>query len=108
MFHVLLVLPVMAAFGVMAGAVLTVMLGLLCVAFFLELLLGLFCRALRWLLWLPVLFGVFGFMLSVTALSFWALPKSVIFIFWGLFGLMVLCGWLAACLLKKVYVWIHG
>ena len=44
MFHVLLVLPVMAAFGAAAGAVLVIMAALLCGAFLLELLLGLFLQ----------------------------------------------------------------
>ena len=63
MFHVLLALPVLAAFGAAAGAVLAAVLGLLGLAFFAELLLGLFCRKLRWLMWLPVLMGALGLML---------------------------------------------
>ena len=107
MFHVLLVLPVMAAFGAAAGAVLVIMAALLCGAFLLELLLGLFCRTIRWLLWMPVLFGGLGLMLSMVALSFWALPKAVFVLFWALFGFMLLCGWLAAWVLKKIYFWIR-
>ena len=107
MFHVLLVLPGMAAFGAAAGAVLVIMVALLCGAFLLVLLLGLFCRTIRWLLWLPVLFGSLGLLLCLTAGAF-PLTLAVILGFWGLFGFMLLCGWLAAWVLKKIYFWIRG
>ena len=55
MFHVLLALPVLTVFGAAAAMVLAAMLTLWGAAFGAELLLGLFCRKRRWLLWLLVL-----------------------------------------------------
>lgn len=101
MFHVLLVLPILASFGALAGVVLAMMGFLLGGAFFWELLLGLFCKTKKWLLWLPVLFGVFGLLLSLSWLSFSSEMKTATFVFWGLYALCLLCGRGLSCLLKK-------
>lgn len=101
MFHVLLVLPILASFGALAWLVLSVGGFLLGGAFLWELLLGLFCKTKKWLLWLPVLFGVFGLLLSLSWLSFSPEMKTAVFVFWGLFALCLLCGRGLSCLLKK-------
>lgn len=104
MFHVLLALPVLAVFGAAAGAALAVMLGLLALAFFAELVLGLFFRTLRWLVWLPVSLGVGGLALCFLA----ALPAAPVLVFWLLYGLMLLFGWVISLLLWGIFHWLRG
>ena len=59
MFHVLLALPAIAVFGTVAGTVLTVLGGLLGLAFIIQLLFGFVFRTVKWLLWLPGVLGSF-------------------------------------------------
>ena len=59
MFHALLVLPAVAVFGTVAGTVLTVLFGLLGLAFIAELLFGFVFQTVKWLLWLPGVLGSF-------------------------------------------------
>ena len=101
MFHMLLALPFLAAFGAAAGLVLTVLLVLLAAAFFTELLLGLFFRTLRFFVWLPALLGAAGL-----ALCFFApLPvaASAVLLFWGGYGVLLLCGWGVSSLLRLLF-----
>ena len=66
MFHVLLALPAIAVFGTVAGTVLSVLSGLLVLAFIAELLFGFVFRMAKWLLWLMLVFGlVYGLVLLV-------------------------------------------
>lgn len=58
MFHVLLALPAIAVFGTVAGTVLSVLSGLLVLAFIAELLFGFVFRMAKWLLWLPCVLGM--------------------------------------------------
>ena len=58
MFHALLVLPAVAVFGTVAGTVLTVLFGLLGLAFIAELLFGFVFQTVKWLLWLPGVLGM--------------------------------------------------
>ena len=58
MFHVLLALPAIAVFGTVAGTVLTVLGGLLGLAFIIQLLFGFVFRTVKWLLWLPFALGM--------------------------------------------------
>lgn len=106
MFHVLLALPVLAAFGAAAGAVLAAVLGLLGLAFFAELLLGLFCRKLRWLMWLPVLMGALGLLLSLMA--FLPVSLGAVLLFWGGYGLMLLLGLGVSRLLRRLFSLLAG
>lgn len=100
MFHVLLALPVLAAFGAVAGIILCCMGFLLALAFLGQLILCLFCKTLRWLLWVPALIGILGLILCILV----GLPVSltVIFLFWGLYEIMALCGWAVSKLLRKL------
>ena len=67
MFHVLLALPVLAAFGAMAVVVLSVVLAIWGAAFAIELALGLLCRRNRWCLWIPAVVGAVGMLLMLLA-----------------------------------------
>ena len=58
MFHVLLALPAIAVFGTVAGTVLSVLSGLLVLAFIAEMLFGFVFRMAKWLLWLPCVLGM--------------------------------------------------
>ncbi len=101
MFHVLLALPALAVFGVMAGVVLAVMFALLCAAFLIQLLLGLFCRTLRWLIWVPAAVGAAG--LIVCLLASLPVAVSVIVVFWLAYGLAVACGAILSWFLRKIF-----
>ena len=90
MFHALLVLPAVAVFGTVAGTVLTVLFGLLGLAFIAELLFGFVFQTVKWLLWLPgVLGAVFG-----------AVPLTLMLIFGCLYGAVLLVGRCAVHLLR--------
>lgn len=106
MFHVLLALPVLAVFGAAAAMVLAAMLTLWGAAFGGELLLGLFCRKRRWLLWLPVLFGVFGFFLMLLA-RIYPLELPFLLVLWGGYGVCLLAGWGMSLLARRLYRWIR-
>jgi hypothetical protein len=56
----------------------------------LQLLLTLFCAAVKWLLWLPALLGLVGLVLCLLA----PLPVSagMVLAFWGFYALVLLCG----------------
>ena len=100
MFHVMLALPVLTAFGVMAGLVLTALVGLLGVVFLFEWLVCLFCKRRRWLLWLP---AVLAAALCGGLFLLFSLPVSFILIYFGLYALCALAGLGAAWLCGKVY-----
>ena len=53
MFHVLLALPAIAVFGTVDGTVLSVLSGLLVLAFIAELLFGFVFRMANWEFWAP-------------------------------------------------------
>ncbi len=106
MFHVLLALPVLAVFGAAAAMVLAAMLTLWGAAFGAELLLGLFCRKRRWLLWLPVLFGVLGFFLMLLA-RIYPLELPFLIVLWGGYGVCLLAGWGMSAVLRRLYRWIR-
>lgn len=106
MFHLLLALPVLAVFGAAAAVVLAAMLVLWGAAFGVELLLGLFCRKRRWLLWLPVLFGVLGFFLMLLA-RVYPLELPFLLILWGGYGACLLLGWAVSAALRSLYRWIR-
>ena len=106
MFHVLLGLPVLAAFGADPPVVLFLMGLILAFAFFGQLLLGLFCRTIRWLLYIPVILGAAGLVLCLVA----GLPLSltVILLFWAVYGVLALCGWGISRLLLGLWHLIMG
>lgn len=106
MFHVFLALPALAVFGALAGVVLGFMGAFLAIAFFGQLLLCLLCRTVRWLLWLPALLGVAGLVLCLLA----GLPLSagVILVFWGIYEILALCGWVVSKLLKGLLRLVRG
>ena len=88
MFHALLVLPAVAVFGTVAGTVLTVLFGLLGLAFIAELLFGFVFQTVKWLLWLP---GVLGMVvLGVLGAVFGAVPLTLMLIFGCLYGAVLL------------------
>ena len=94
MFHALLVLPAVAVFGTVAGTVLTVLFGLLGLAFIAELLFGFVFQTVKWLLWLP---GVLGMVvLGVLGAVFGAVPLTLMLIFGCLYGAVLLVGRCAA------------
>ena len=106
MFHVLLALPAMAAFGAAAGVVAAVLFAVLALAFLGGFLMKIVFRGLRWLLALPVLLGG---LLSLTV--FFAAPAaalSIILIFWVLYGAAMLMGWLLASVVKLLLFWLRG
>jgi hypothetical protein len=105
MFHVLLALPVLAAFGAAAGLAAAVALGLLGLAFFAELIAGLFFRTLRFFTWLPALLGVLG--LALCLLAPLPVAASAILVFWGIYGVLILCGWGLSSLLRGVLFFLR-
>ena len=98
MVHTLLVLPAVAVFGTVAGTVLTVLFGLLGLAFIAELLFGFVFQTVKWLLWLP---GVLGMVvLGVLGAVFGAVPLTLMLIFGCLYGAVLLVGRCAVHLLR--------
>ena len=67
MFHVTLALPVLAAFGAVGWLILLAMAALIGFAFFGVLVVNLLFRALRWVLWIPVLLWGGYFLLMAAA-----------------------------------------
>ena len=102
MFHVLLALPAIAAFGTVAGTVCAVLLVLLAAAFIAELLLGFVFRTLKWLLWLPLALGMV--ILGLLGALFGAVPLTLMLIFGLLYGVVLLAGRCAVALLR----WLFG
>ena len=102
MFHVMLVLPVLAVFGAMAGLVLGLMFVLLGFAFCAQLIVSLFFGTLHWLVCLPAMLGFVG--LAICLLAGLPLSVPVILIFWVLYELLALAGWGLARLLR----WLMG
>ena len=101
MFHVLLALPAIAVFGTVAGTVLTVLGGLLGLAFIIQLLFGFVFRTVKWLLWLP---GVLGMVvLAVLGAVFDAVPLTLMLIFGCLYGVVLLAGRCAVHLLRWLF-----
>lgn len=101
MFHVLLALPAIAVFGTVAGTVLTVLGGLLGLAFIIQLLFGFVFRTVKWLLWLP---GVLGMVvLGVLGAVFGAVPLTLMLIFGCLYGVVLLAGRLVIHLLRWLF-----
>gem|GEM_PF-2154611 len=105
MLQVLSALPVLAAFGTAAGLAAAVVLGLLGLAFFAELIAGLFFRTLRFFTWLPALLGVLG--LALCLLAPLPVTASAVLIFWGIYGVLILCGWGLSSLLRSVWFFLR-
>lgn len=101
MFHVLLALPAIAVFGTVAGAVLAVLLGLLGLAFIVELLCGFVFRTVKWLLWIPLILGaaVFGLL----GILFGTLPLTLLLVFSVMYGIVLLMGRCAVVLLRWLF-----
>ena len=91
MFHVMLALPVLTAFGAMGAVVLMLMLLLLALAFFGVLLVRLVFRGLKWLLCLPLIVAAVGLAVCLV-IDF---PLTAALLFWGLYALCCLLGWAA-------------
>ena len=85
-------------FGTVAGTVLTVLFGVLGLAFIAELLFGFVFQTVKWLLWLP---GVLGMVvLGVLGAVFGAVPLTLMLIFGCLYGAVLLVGRCAVHLLR--------
>ena len=105
MFHVLLALPVLPAFGAMAVVVLSVVLAIWGAAFAIELALGLLCRRNRWCLWIPAVVGAVGMLLMLLA-RMYPLELPFILLFWGGYALALLCGWaVSAGIARLIRTW---
>lgn len=104
MFHVTLALPVLAAFGAIGWLVLLAMMTLIGCAFFGMLVVQLLFRALRWVLWIPVLLGLAG--TAVCFFAGWPLALSVVLAFWVFYALAALAGWIIAAILRFIFGWI--
>ena len=96
MFHVMLVLPALAAFGVMSVFVLCAP---FCVGLFLQLVLTVFGQK-RWVLYIPAGLGVLG--LAGTLVFFHPNPPVLyILIYWALYFLALWLTWLVVDQIKK-------
>lgn len=102
MFHVLLALPAIAVFGTVAGTVLTVLCGLLGLAFIAELLFGFVFRMAKWLLWLPCVLGMA--VLGILGAGLGVVPLTLMLVFGIVYGVVLLAGRLAVALLR----WLLG
>ena len=105
MFHVMLVLPILAWAGVMAWAVLTVLLCFLICGLTAQMLLCLLCRKRRWLRWIPAAVGVAG--LAASLLADLPLDWTVPVFFWSVYAAALLCGWGLAVLADRIWNWIR-
>ena len=101
MFHVLLALPAVAVFGTVAGTVLTVLFGLLGLAFIIQLLFGFVFRTVKWLLWLPCVLGMA--ILGILGAGFGTVPLALMLIFGCLYGVVLLAGKLVIHLLRWLF-----
>ena len=102
MFHVLLALPAIAVFGTVAGTVLTVLCGLLGLAFIAELLFGFVFRMAKWLLWLPCVLGMV--ILGILGAGLGTVPLVLMLAFGIVYGVVLLAGKCVAALLS----WLLG
>ena len=90
MFHVLLALPAIAVFGTVAGTVLSVLSGLLVLAFIAEMLFGFVFRMAKWLLWLPCVLGMA--VLGILGVGLGVVPLTLMLVFGLVYGLVLLVG----------------
>ena len=98
MFHVLLALPAIAVFGTVAGTVLSVLSGLLVLAFIAELLFGFVFRMAKWLLWLPCVLGMA--VLGILGAGLGVVPLTLMLVFGLVYGLVLLVWKCAVHLLR--------
>lgn len=96
MFHVMLAMPVLAAFGAMA---LFVLCAPFCVGVFLQLVLSIVAEK-RWILWVPAGLGVLGLVWSLYGFLP-DLPILYILIYWALYFLVLWLTWLVVDQIKK-------
>ena len=101
MFHVLLALPAIAVFGTVAGTVLTVLGGLLGLAFIIQLLFGFVFRTVKWLLWLPCALGMA--VLAVLGAGLGTIPVALMLAFACVYGVVLLAGKLVIHLLRWLF-----
>lgn len=101
MFHVLLALPVIAAFGTVAGTVCVILIGLLGAAFVASLLCGFVFRTLKWLLWLPLALGMA--VLGLLGALFGAVPLTLMLVFGLVYGAVMLVGRCVVALLRWLF-----
>ena len=101
MFHVLLALPAIAVFGTVAETVLTVLGGLLGLAFIIQLLFGFVFRTMKWLLWLPCALGMV--VLAVLGAGLGTIPIVLMLAFGCVYGVVLLAGRLVIHLLRWLF-----
>lgn len=102
MFHLMLAAPVLAVFGAMGAAVVTLLGLLLGLGFVAVLLVRLLFHGLKWLLWLPLAVG--GAVLAL--LLGFGLPLTVVLAFFLLYGLVCLLGWVVSAVVHLLFVWL--
>ena len=101
MFHVLLTLPAIAVFGTVAGTVLSVLSGLLVLAFIAELLFGFVFRMAKWLLWLTCVLGMA--VLGILGAGLGVVPLTLMLAFACVYGVVLLAGKLVIHLLRWLF-----
>lgn len=102
MFHLMLAAPVLAVFGAMGAAVVTLLGLLLGLGFVAVLLVRLLFHGLKWLLWLPLAVG--GAVLAL--LLGFGLPLTVVLAFFLLYGLVCLLGWVVSAVVHLLFGWL--
>ena len=96
MFHVMLVLPALMAFGAMALFVLTAP---ICIGGFLQLVLTIVAEKI-WVMCVPAGLGVLGLIASLIGLL-GTIPLVGILIYWGIYFLCMWVIWLVVTQIKK-------